>query len=118
MILTSTVPIQSATYPVKMPLGYATQSTRCNQSTASSEIDICQDSALFSNDIAMLYGGSGESHSHIRTECTRNSATVQIQNDRDRGGTDAQVPMYPMPTQRAGFKVILANTQVALRADF
>lgn len=93
----STVSFHFAIYSVKMPLGYATQSVCCNQPTAASEKDTCEDRALFSSDIAMLYGASGESASPIHTEYTENSGTFQIQNDQDEGGTNTQVPMCPMP---------------------
>jgi len=100
----STVPFHFAIYSVKMPLGYATQSVCCNQPTAASEKDTSEDRALFSSDIAMLYGGSGEPHSLIHTDCTENPGTFQIENDQDEGGANAHVPMCPMPNMTSGFQ--------------
>jgi hypothetical protein len=86
-----------------MTLGYVTQSVSYDQLASCSEIDTYEDSALFSSDIAVLYG-SGELRSSTRTDCAESPGTVHLQNDRDGGATDARVPIYPMLSTTSGFQ--------------
>lgn len=78
-----------------MTLEYATQSA------ASSEMDTYKDSAMFSSDIAVLYG-SEKSHTSICMDCAETSDTVHLQSYWDGDATDARIPIDSIQNTTSG----------------